>query len=174
MRVSVHVCVSVCLRADGMWRFRRSSSYSHLRMWSFSKWCSVCVTMVRLCVTAAESKHTPRRRLTELGRIRGKEMGKYGEAVETMMRMETTLQGRKGRREKPNKSSNISSRDVIHCSFLFVPFPSHSRKRRQSENTSPATKGTTLHIFSLLHNFLWSQWKTNSVHFIFSFSIKML
>lgn len=58
-------------------------------------------------------------------------MSKYGEAMETMMRMETALQGSKGRREKPNKSSNISSRDMIHCSLfsLSLFFPFHTLKK---------------------------------------------
>ena len=63
------MCVFVCV--EGMGRFRRSSGYLHLSMQSFSKWRMLCVAVVRLCVTAAEWKHTPWRRIQNRGeRIR--------------------------------------------------------------------------------------------------------
>lgn len=87
--------------------------------------------------------------------------------MKTMVRMEKNTLRKEGRGEKRNKSSVISSRDVI-TSLFFSP---HSQKRRYMESQQQKVQ---MHIFSLLHNSLWSLWKTNSIHLIVSFSIKSL
>ena len=91
--------------------------------------------MMRLCVTAAEAKHSTRTR-TGLGRVRGNErLGKYGEAVKTIVRMERKWKEGRAGENKLNKSYHFQKR----CNIMLIFYLKLS-------SVTPATK------FSLLHN----------------------
>lgn len=158
-----------------MGRFRRSSGYLHLSMQSFSKWRMVCVAVVRLCVTAAESKHAPWRRIQNRGkRIR-----------ETDRRVNTEWQSRQWWERKRHSlrfgggvcvwGGGIKQklrRFQQRCETSLFFFSPYTLERRCRVKIRRCEQKVQLNIFSLLHNSPWSLWKTNSIHFIVSSLIR--
>lgn len=81
-------------------------------------------------------------------------MSKYSAAMKTMLRKKSLRKVGQGR--KLNKSSVISSRDVILQSYSST----HFQKVRYRVKAHPKQQNVQLHLFGLLHNSLSSQWKT--------------